>query len=282
MKYLTIAALIVCAACSAAEGPSLVKAPPLTATTGEITPETNTTPFPTATPTPVPTQKPTPTADSIPTIEFGYMAFGDERPTGLVTSECTPETIYGKEVQGVQIHIDRYDEMCEAAKQEGKIFAVRSAFRNYYDQLDYHTSERFGPSVALHPDESMHVAGMAIDLTAEHKEWRHSIIGCYDERNNTFRYLIKEVLHLEYAQKVRSGETQQLCEQDRSVIPIKRSMLYGLAPGCTDLKNPEWWGDPEVIECSSATLLPNGMVREDWHFENATVISALLQEQTGN
>ena len=44
------------------------------------------------------------------------------------------------------------------------------------------------------------------------------------------------------------------------------------------MKDPEWWGDPEVIECSSGTLKPNGMVREDWHFENADLISAFIAE----
>ena len=99
-----------------------------------------------------------------------------------------------------------------------------------------------------------------------------------DEKENHFNYLMQEIPHLIYAANVRNGALQGLCEQDESVIPIKRSMLYGLAPGCTDLKNPEWWGDPEVIECSSATLLPNGMVREDWHFESATIVKALIEE----
>ena len=58
--------------------------------------------------------------------------------------------------------------MCRSAEEDGIILEVR-AFRNYYDQLDYYTSERFGSSVALHPDESMRVAGMAIDLTVNSK-----------------------------------------------------------------------------------------------------------------
>ncbi len=278
MRPFTIILLLVCAACSGTERPELISVPPPTAQPIQevITPSEEPTVFPT--PTASPTAMPTPSPTPFPTIELGYMAFSDERPTGLVVSACTPETIHGKPVEGVQIHIDRYDKMCEAAKKEGKVFAVRSAFRNYYDQLDYHTSERFGPTVALHPDKSMHVAGMAIDLTVDHKNWRHAIVGCYDETKNSFTYLPEEIPHLEYAQKVINTDFQQLCEQNASIQPIKRSMLFGLTPGCTDLENPEWWGDPEVIECSSATLLPNGMVREDWHFENATIVSALLQQ----
>ena len=206
------------------------------------------------------------------------MGFSGERPTGLVVSECSPLTIYGKDVEGVQEHIDRYDEMCRAAENEGVVFEVRSAFRNYYDQLDYYTSERFGPSVALHPDESMHVAGMATDLTANSRRWTHEIVGCYDEEANYFTYLEEPIAHLGYAEKVRNGEVSGLCEQSVTIVPIKRSMLFGLTPGCTVLKDPEWWGDPEVIECSSGTLKPNGMVREDWHFENADLISAFIAE----
>ena len=235
---------------------------------------------PTAKPmfTPTPTVVPTPTEIPIPTISIGYMGFSGERPTGLVVSECSPLTIYGKDVEGVQEHIDRYDEMCRAAENEGVVFEVRSAFRNYYDQLDYYTSERFGPSVALHPDESMHVAGMATDLTANSRRWTHEIVGCYDEEANYFTYLEEPIAHLGYAEKVRNGEVSGLCEQSVTVVPIKRSMLFGLTPGCTLLKDPEWWGDPEVIECSSGTLKPNGMVREDWHFENADLVSAFIAE----
>ena len=235
---------------------------------------------PTARPTliPTPTVVPTPTQIPVPTISIGYMGFSGERPTGLVVSECSPLTIYGKDVEGVQEHIDRYDEMCRAAENEGVVFEVRSAFRNYYDQLDYYTSERFGPSVALHPDESMHVAGMATDLTANSRRWTHEIVGCYDEEANYFTYLEEPIAHLGYAEKVRNGEVSGLCEQSVTVVPIKRSMLFGLTPGCTVLKDPEWWGDPEVIECSSGTLKPNGMVREDWHFENADLISAFIVE----
>jgi len=235
---------------------------------------------PTASPTakPTPIIIPTPTQISIPTISIGYMGFSGERPTGLVVSQCSPLTIYDKDVEGVQEHIDRYDEMCRAAESEGIVFEVRSAFRNYYDQLDYYTSDRFGPSVALHPDESMHVAGMAIDLTANSKRWTHEIVGCYDEEENNFTYLQEPIAHLTYAAKVRNGEVSALCEQSVTVVPIKRSMLFGLTPGCTVLKEPEWWGDPEVIECSSGTLKPNGMVREDWHFENADLISAFVTE----
>ncbi|GIS39684.1 MAG: hypothetical protein Ct9H90mP11_10040 [Acidimicrobiales bacterium] len=47
------------------------------------------------------------------------MGFSGERPTGLVVSGCSPLTIYGKDVEGVQEHIDRYDEMCRAAENEG-------------------------------------------------------------------------------------------------------------------------------------------------------------------
>ncbi len=231
---------------------------------------------PTALPTP--TSTPTPTAAPVPTISIGYKGFTGERPTGLVNSECSPLTIYDKDVEGVREHIDRYDAMCRAAEEAGIIFEVRSAFRNYYDQLDYYTSERFGPSVALHPDESMHVAGMAIDLTANSKNWTHEIVGCYDEVTNNFSYLVEPLSHLTYATKVRNGEKDTLCQQSPSVIPIKRSMLFGLTPGCTVLTEPEWWGDPEVIECSSATLKANGMIREDWHFENADLISAFLDE----
>ncbi len=227
---------------------------------------------------PTPTVVPTPTQIPVPTISIGYMGFSGERPTGLVVSECSPLTIYGKDVEGVQEHIDRYDEMCRAAENEGVVFEVRSAFRNYYDQLDYYTSERFGPSVALHPDESMHVAGMATDLTANSRRWTHEIVGCYDEEANYFTYLEEPIAHLGYAEKVRNGEVSGLCEQSVTVVPIKRSMLFGLTPGCTVLKDPEWWGDPEVIECSSGTLKPNGMVREDWHFENADLISAFIVE----
>ena len=235
---------------------------------------------PTAKPTliPTPTVVPTPTQIPVPTISIGYMGFSGERPTGLVVSECSPLTIYGKDVEGVQEHIDRYDEMCRAAENEGVVFEVRSAFRNYYDQLDYYTSERFGPSVALHPDESMHVAGMATDLTANSRRWTHEIVGCYDEEANYFTYLVEPIAHLGYAEKVRNGEVSGLCEQSVTIVPIKRSMLFGLTPGCTVLKDPEWWGDPEVIECSSGTLKPNGMVREDWHFENADLISAFIAE----
>ena len=235
---------------------------------------------PTARPTliPTPTVVPTPTQIPVPTISIGYRGFSGERPTGLVVSECSPLTIYGKDVEGVQEHIDRYDEMCRAAENEGVVFEVRSAFRNYYDQLDYYTSERFGPSVALHPDESMHVAGMATDLTANSRRWTHEIVGCYDEEANYFTYLEEPIAHLGYAEKVRNGEVSGLCEQSVTVVPIKRSMLFGLTPGCTVLKDPEWWGDPEVIECSSGTLKPNGMVREDWHFENADLISAFIAE----
>ena len=235
---------------------------------------------PTASPTakPTPIIIPTPTQISIPTISIGYMGFSGERPTGLVVSQCSPLTIYDKDVEGVQEHIDRYDEMCRAAESEGIVFEVRSAFRNYYDQLDYYTSDRFGPSVALHPDESMHVAGMAIDLMANSKRWTHEIVGCYDEEANNFTYLQEPIAHLTYAAKVRNGEVSALCEQSVTVVPIKRSMLFGLTPGCTVLKEPEWWGDPEVIECSSGTLKPNGMVREDWHFENADLISAFVTE----
>ena len=233
---------------------------------------------PAASPTVIPTPKivPTPTEIPIPTISIGYMGFSGERPTGLVISECSPLTIYDKDVEGVQEHIERYDEMCRAAESEGVIFEVRSAFRNYYDQLDYYTSDRFGPSVALHPDESMHVAGMAIDLTANSKIWTHEIVGCYDEEANNFTYLQEPIDHLAYAAKVRSEEVSDLCQQSVTVVPIKRSMLFGLTPGCTVLTEPEWWGDPEVIECSSATLKPNGMIREDWHFENADLISAFI------
>ena len=227
---------------------------------------------------PTPTVVPTPTQIPVPTISIGYMGFSGERPTGLVVSECSPLTIYGKDVEGVQEHIDRYDEMCRAAENEGVVFEVRSAFRNYYDQLDYYTSERFGPSVALHPDESMHVAGMATDLTANSRRWTHEIVGCYDEEANYFTYLEEPIAHLGYAEKVRNGEVSGLCEQSVTIVPIKRSMLFGLTPGCTVLKDPEWWGDPEVIECSSGTLKPNGMVREDWHFENADLISAFIAE----
>ena len=276
MKPFLMLLLFVCVSCAGTSRPELLPAPTAMPSPEEPSPEPTVEPTPIPLPTPSP--MPTPTPDPVETIDLGYMGFSDERPHGLVTSACTPETIYGKAVQGVQDHIDRYDRMCEAAKQEGKIFAVRSAFRNYYDQLDYYTSERFGPSVALHPDESMHVAGMAIDLTADHHEWRHTIIGCYNETDNSFSYLQEEVPHLLYAKNVRNGVFQNLCEQDQSIIPIKRTMLYGLAPGCTDLNSPEWWGDPEVIECSSATLLPNGMVREDWHFENATIVSAFVQK----
>ncbi len=235
---------------------------------------------PTASPTaiPKPLVIPTPTQIPTPTISIGYMGFSGERPTGLVVSQCSPLTIYDKDVEGVQEHIDRYDEMCLAAESEGLVFEVRSAFRNYYDQLDYYTSDRFGPSVALHPDESMHVAGMAIDLTANSKRWTHEIVGCYDEEANNFTYLQEPIAHLTYAAKVRNGEVSALCEQSVTVVPIKRSMLFGLTPGCTVLKEPEWWGDPEVIECSSGTLKPNGMVREDWHFENADLISAFVTE----
>lgn len=235
---------------------------------------------PTASPTaiPKPLVIPTPTQIPTPTISIGYMGFSGERPTGLVVSQCSPLTIYDKDVEGVQEHIDRYDEMCLAAESEGLVFEVRSAFRNYYDQLDYYTSDRFGPSVALHPDESMHVAGMAIDLTANSKRWTHEIVGCYDEEENNFTYLQEPIAHLTYAAKVRNGEVSALCEQSVTVVPIKRSMLFGLTPGCTVLKEPEWWGDPEVIECSSGTLKPNGMVREDWHFENADLISAFVTE----
>jgi hypothetical protein len=235
---------------------------------------------PTASPTTMPTPAiiPTPTEIPIPTISIGYMGFSGERPTGLVVSECSPLTIYDKDVEGVQDHIDRYDEMCRAAENDGVIFEVRSAFRNYYDQLDYYTSERFGPSVALHPDESMHVAGMAIDLTANSRSWTHEIVGCYDEEANYFTYLEEPIAHLAYAEKVRNGEVSVLCEQSVTVVPIKRSMLFGLTPGCTVLKEPEWWGDPDVVECSSGTLKPNGMVREDWHFENADLISAFIVE----
>jgi len=232
------------------------------------------TPSPTAIPKPL--VIPTPTQIPTPTISIGYMGFSGERPTGLVVSQCSPLTIYDKDVEGVQEHIDRYDEMCLAAESEGLVFEVRSAFRNYYDQLDYYTSDRFGPSVALHPDESMHVAGMAIDLTANSKRWTHEIVGCYDEEENNFTYLQEPIAHLTYAAKVRNGEVSALCEQSVTVVPIKRSMLFGLTPGCTVLKEPEWWGDPEVIECSSATLKPNGMIREDWHFENADLISAFI------
>jgi len=276
MKPFLVLLLFICVSCADTSRPELLPAPTAMPSPEEPSPEPTVEPTPIPLPTPSPMQTPTP--DPVETIDLGYMGFSDERPHGLVTSACTPETIYGKAVQGVQDHIDRYDRMCEAAKQEGKIFAVRSAFRNYYDQLDYYTSERFGPSVALHPDESMHVAGMAIDLTADHHEWRHTIIGCYNETDNSFSYLQEEVPHLLYAKNVRNGVFQNLCEQDQSIIPIKRTMLYGLAPGCTDLNSPEWWGDPEVIECSSATLLPNGMVREDWHFENATIVSAFVQK----
>jgi len=276
MKPFLVLLLFICVSCADISRPELLPAPTAMPSPEEPSPEPTVEPTPIPLPTPSPMQTPTP--DPVETIDLGYMGFSDERPHGLVTSACTPETIYGKAVQGVQDHIDRYDRMCEAAKQEGKIFAVRSAFRNYYDQLDYYTSERFGPSVALHPDESMHVAGMAIDLTADHHEWRHTIIGCYNETDNSFSYLQEEVPHLLYAKNVRNGVFQNLCEQDQSIIPIKRTMLYGLAPGCTDLNSPEWWGDPEVIECSSATLLPNGMVREDWHFENATIVSAFVQK----
>ena len=276
MKPFLVLLLFICVSCADISRPELLPAPTAMPSPEEPSPEPTVEPTPIPLPTPSP--MPTPTPDPVETIDLGYMGFSDERPHGLVTSACTPETIYGKAVQGVQDHIDRYDRMCEAAKQEGKIFAVRSAFRNYYDQLDYYTSERFGPSVALHPDESMHVAGMAIDLTADHHEWRHTIIGCYNETDNSFSYLPEEVPHLLYAKNVRNGVFQNLCEQDQSIIPIKRTMLYGLAPGCTDLNSPEWWGDPEVIECSSATLLPNGMVREDWHFENATIVSAFVQK----
>tara|TARA_B100001250_G_scaffold90074_1_gene74866 strand:+ start:1429 stop:2259 length:831 start_codon:yes stop_codon:yes gene_type:complete len=276
MKPFLVLLLFVCVSCAETSRPELIPVPTAIPSPEEPSPEPTVEPTPIPLPTPSP--KPTPTPDLVETIDLGYMGFSGERPHGLVTSACTPETIYGKVVQGVQEHIDRYDRMCEAAKQEGKIFAVRSAFRNYYDQLDYYTSERFGPSVALHPDESMHVAGMAIDLTADHHEWRHTIIGCYSETDNSFSYLPEEIPHLRYAENVRNGFFQNLCEQDQSIIPIKRTMLYGLAPGCTDLNNPEWWGDPEVIECSSATLLPNGMVREDWHFENATIVSAFVQK----
>jgi len=124
----------------------------------------------------------------------------------------------------------------------------------------------------------MHVAGMAIDLTANSKRWTHEIVGCYDEEENNFTYLQEPIAHLTYAAKVRNGEVSALCEQSVTVVPIKRSMLFGLTPGCTVLKEPEWWGDPEVIECSSGTLKPNGMVREDWHFENADLISAFVTE----
>ena len=278
MKPFLVLLLFVCVSCAETSRPDLLPAPTAMPSPEGPSPEPTVEPTPILLPTPSPEPTQTPTLEQVQTIEFGYMAFSDERPHGLVISECTPETIYGKAVQGVQIHIDRYDRMCEAAKEEGKVFAVRSAFRNYYDQLDYYTSERFGPSVALHPDESMHVAGMAIDLTADHHEWRHTIVGCYSETDNSFSYLTQEIPHLIYAENVKNGIFQELCEQNKSVIPIKRSMLYGLAPGCTDLSNPEWWGDPEVIECSSATLLPNGMVREDWHFENATIVSAFVQE----
>ena len=276
MKPFLVLLLFVCVSCAETSRPELIPVPTTIPSPEEPSPEPTVEPTPT--PLLTPTPEPTPTPDPVETIDLGYMGFSGERPQGLVTSACTPETIYGKAVQGVQEHIDRYDRMCEAAKQEGKIFAVRSAFRNYYDQLDYYTSERFGPSVALHPDESMHVAGMAIDLTVDYREWRHMIIGCYEETENRFTYLTQEIPHLLYAANVRNGVFQDLCEQEKSVIPIKRSMLYGLTPGCTDLNNPEWWGDPEVIECSSATLLPNGMVREDWHFENATIVSAFVQD----
>ena len=232
------------------------------------------TPSPTAIPKPL--VIPTPTQIPTPTISIGYMGFSGERPTGLVVSQCSPLTIYDKDVEGVQEHIDRYDEMCRAAESEGIVFEVRSAFRNYYDQLDYYTSDRFGPSVALHPDESMHVAGMAIDLTANSKRWTHEIVGCYDEEANNFTYLQEPIDHLAYAVKVRNEEVSDLCQQSVTVVPIKRSMLFGLTPGCTVLTEPEWWGDPEVIECSSATLKPNGMIREDWHFENADLISAFI------
>ena len=234
------------------------------------------TPIASPTAIPTPTITPTPTKIPIPTISIGYMGFSGERPTGLVISECSPLTIYDKDVEGVQEHIDRYDEMCRVAESEGVIFEVRSAFRNYYDQLDYYTSDRFGPSVALHPDESMHVAGMAIDLTANSKIWTHEIVGCYDEEAYNFTYLQEPIDHLAYAVKVRNEEVSDLCQQSVTVVPIKRSMLFGLTPGCTVLTEPEWWGDPEVIECSSATLKPNGMIREDWHFENADLVSAFI------
>jgi hypothetical protein len=235
------------------------------------------TPITSPTSQPAPTTIPTPTPVPIPTISIGYKGFTGERPTGLVISQCSPVTIYDKDVEGVQEHIDRYDAMCRAAAEEGIAFEVRSAFRNYYDQLDYYTSDRFGPSVALHPEESMHVAGMAIDLTAKSKNWTHEIVGCYDEETNDFSYLAEPIAHLAYAEKARNKEYGPLCEQSLNVVPIKRTMLFGLTPGCTVLDEPEWWGDPEVIECSSGTLKQNGMVREDWHFENADLISAYIK-----
>ena len=45
---------------------------------------------------------------------YRVYGFSGERPTGLVVSECSPLTIYGKDVEGVQEHIDRYDEMCRS------------------------------------------------------------------------------------------------------------------------------------------------------------------------
>ena len=251
---------------------------PISEITGTEVPQAQPTPIASPTPQPTPTTSPTPTPVLIPTISIGYMGFTGERPTGLVVSQCSPLTIYGKDVEGVREHIDRYDAMCHAAAEDEIVFEVRSAFRNYYDQLDYYTSDRFGPSVALHPDESMHVAGMAIDLTENSKNWTHKIVGCYDEETNDFSYLAEPITHLAYAKKIRNKEYSSLCDQSLNVVPIKRTMLFGLTPGCTVLDEPEWWGDPEVIECSSGTLKPNGMVREDWHFENADLISAYIRQ----
>ena len=172
----------------------------------------------------------------------------------LERSQCIPIDVDGREVEGVASLIERFDPMCFAAESEGITMRIESSYRTYQYQQELY--DLYGPTIALPPDQSMHVHGRAIDIAIGSLDWLHEIVGCKNMRSGKFTMLSSAIPHTSY---------YRTCGNYGHVYPVKRSQLYGLSPLCEDLANDVPWNRIDVIRCNGYQA--NGLRYETWHFE---------------
>tara|TARA_X000001036_G_scaffold405714_1_gene413885 strand:- start:771 stop:1856 length:1086 start_codon:yes stop_codon:yes gene_type:complete len=172
----------------------------------------------------------------------------------LERSQCIQTDIDGRDVVGVSSLIDRFDAMCFGADSEGITMRVDSSYRTYAYQQELY--DRYGPGIALPPDQSKHVTGQAIDITSGSLPWLHEIVGCKNMRSGKFTMLSSSIPHTTY---------YRTCGNYDHVYPVKRSQLYGLSPLCEDLTTDVAWNRIDVIRCEGNQS--NGLMFETWHFE---------------
>jgi hypothetical protein len=192
---------------------------------------------------------------------------------------------------GLAVLAQRWETMCQAAKQDGVDLSIISAWRSMADQTRLYNAYKGSNGRVAKPGSSPHQKAQAVDVYlgspdgAARNEgrayaWMHSVVGCYDVRSGAYTPLGAPLLNTEYAQQTSAGSSP--CGE---ALPIKRMQTYGLVPLCANksVTRYETIGSPAAVVCDASTVItgsPTRQIREPWHLDIGEIVATAVSATT--